>query len=592
MIKRKASIMTTKSASAFEGFETFTNEMKMIIKMHLCILVGCLLVQVFALFALWDFRSYDNRLMLAWYKAQVAASMPMQLKVAYPTPAGGRNVAYARDIVRAPDFINYANHHNHRYLVAVAWSFCAYLLYPLTLLYFRRRAGDQADKAHLRGTRLIDPKKYRQLARKRKAPLDLPMGSVRLPLEAETSHMVMVGKSGCGKTNAVNQVIERLRERGERAVIYDSKGDFISSFYNPDRDLIFNPLDRRSVRWSLFNDVRIKTDITAIAASQIPAPGSARENPFWKDTSRKIFDGCLRFLKQAGHTTNRDIWEMIQYEDESIRDALERINHPAAKFLKNPKSDTSSSIISTLMSHLDAYEHLAMIDGDFSITDWVREGDGFLFISSYSDIRDAMKPLISLFIDQITMRLLSLPEYPGKKTFFILEELWTLQRLPSLLDLITQSRSKGGGMILSVQEPAQLDVIYGASGATTIFNNAASKLIFGCAEPKTARYCSQFLGEEEVLESSRSYTLGVNEFKDGVNISQSRSRKDTIMSSEITQLEDLNAFFKANNYPPLRTTFDYIPFEEKQVSFEPSEALAFAPPTEGTINPAEEDFLE
>jgi type IV secretory pathway TraG/TraD family ATPase VirD4 len=475
-------------------------------------------------------------------------------------------------------------------LKGVVWSFLAYLFYPLTLYFSRKRAKQQAEKAHLRGSRLIDPKRYQKLSRRRKDPLDLPMGSVRLPLEAETSHLALIGKSGCGKTNTVNQVITRLRERGERAVIYDSKGDFISKFFEPGRDLIFNPLDRRSLQWSLFNDVHIKTDITAIAASQIPTPGSERENPFWKDTSRKILDGCLNFLKQAGHTTNRDIWQMFLHGSEAIGNALQSIKHPASEYLQNPNSETSRSIISTLMSHLDAYEYLAMIDGDFSITEWVREGEGFLFISSYSDIRDAMKPLISLFIDQLTMRLLSMPEYPGKKTFFILEELWTLQRLPSLLDLITQSRSKGGSMVLSVQEPAQLDVIYGASGATTIFNNAASKLIFGCAEPKTARYCSQFLGEEEVMESSRSYTLGVNEFKDGVNISQSRSRKDTIMSSEITQLENLTAFFKANNYPPLKTSFDYISFEQKQASFEPTEALAFAPPVEGTINPAEENF--
>ena len=58
--------MATKTASAFEGFETFTNSFKMIFKMHLCILAGCLLLQCFILYALWDFRSYDNRFMLGY----------------------------------------------------------------------------------------------------------------------------------------------------------------------------------------------------------------------------------------------------------------------------------------------------------------------------------------------------------------------------------------------------------------------------------------------------------------------------------------------------------------------------------------------
>lgn len=501
--------MTTKNASAFEGFETFTNSFKMILKMHLCILVGCLVLQFVALFAMWDFRDYHNRLMLSWYKAQIAASMPLKLKVAYPTPDGGRNVAYARDIVRAPDFINYANYHNHRYMVAVAWSFCVYLFYPLTLLFFRRRASEQADKAHLRGTRLIDPKRYRKLARKRKDPLDLPMGDVRMPLEAETKHLVVVGKSGCGKTNAVNQVIERLRERGERAVIYDSKGDFISTFYDSDRDLIFNPLDRRSVRWTLFNDIRIKPDIDAIATSQIP-PSDDRENPFWKNTARGVFAACLSFLQREGNTRNSDIWRLLTTDDDVIADCLKDSGEMAAKYLSKPDSDTAKSIISTMMSHLGSYEYLAALDGRFSITDWVREGKGFLFISSYSDIRDTLKPLISLFLDQLSMRLLALPECPSRKTFFILEELWTLQKMPSLLDLVTQSRSKCGALILSVQEIAQLEAIYGRSGAKTIFNNCGSQLVFGCTEPETAQFCSKLLGEEEVLEATRSYTLGVS----------------------------------------------------------------------------------
>ena len=84
----------------------------------------------------------------------------------------------------------------------------------------------------------------------------------------------------------------------------------------------------------------------------------------------------------------------------------------------NADSDTSKSIISTLTSHLSSYEYLAAIDGNFSITDWVKTGTGFLFISSYSDIRDALKPLISIFIDILSLKFLSLPEKTGKKNLF------------------------------------------------------------------------------------------------------------------------------------------------------------------------------
>jgi len=36
-------------------------------------------------------------------------------------------------------------------------------------------------------------------------------------------------------------VLERLKERGERGIVYDFKGDYVSRFYNPDTDILFNP---------------------------------------------------------------------------------------------------------------------------------------------------------------------------------------------------------------------------------------------------------------------------------------------------------------------------------------------------------------
>jgi type IV secretory pathway TraG/TraD family ATPase VirD4 len=155
---------------------------------------------------------------------------------------------------------------------------------------------------------------------------------------------------------------------------------------------------------------------------------------------------------------------------------------------------------------------------------------------------------------------------------------------------VTQARSKGGALILSVQEIAQLEAIYGRTGAKTIFNNCGSQLVFGCTEPETAKFCSSLLGEEEVLEATRSYTLGVDKFKDGVNISQSRRQKDLLLPSEFRALEDLNAFLKVNNYPPLKTRFDYTLYEHRQPSFQPGDTLVFDTPTEGTINPDREDF--
>ena len=324
--------MTYQKASAFEGFETFTNEFKMVFKMHLCIVLLCAFIQFFILFALWDFRDYNNRLMVGWYKASFAAQMPFDISVSIPLYEGGQQTALAKNVVQNESFKAFASVQNRKYIIALLCSFGVYIVYPLIVLYFRSRAETQANKAHIRGTQLIDAKEYLKQVAKRKEVTDLPLGIVKMPVDAESKHLVVVGKTGCGKTNSINQIIERIRDRGERGIIYDSKGDYLSSFYDPRTDLIFNPLDRRTLKWSLFNDIRIRPDIDAVANSQIPPP-SDREIPFWRNSARGIFAGCLHFLKNEANTTNRDIWELLKADDEIIAGFLRDTDVISSKYL-------------------------------------------------------------------------------------------------------------------------------------------------------------------------------------------------------------------------------------------------------------------
>jgi type IV secretory pathway TraG/TraD family ATPase VirD4 len=211
--------------------------------------------------------------------------------------------------------------------------------------------------------------------------------------------------------------------------------------------------------------------------------------------------------------------------------------------------------MSSLVNFLQSYEFMADNDGEFSICKWVKKGTGSIFISSLSHLRDSLKPLISIFLDTLAKRLLCVKDYPKRKTFFVLEELWTLQRLPSLLDLITQSRSKGGAIILSIQEIAQLDSIYGAANRKTIFNNCSNKLIMGTAESETAEYMSNLIGEQEIIESGKSYHLGIENFKDGINISRNRRVRRVLLPSEIKQIKNLHGVVQISGYPPFPVVF-------------------------------------
>ena len=44
---------------------------------------------------------------------------------------------------------------------------------------------------------------------------------VRIPRERESSHVMMMGDTGAGKSSLIRQILMQVEERGETAIVYD-----------------------------------------------------------------------------------------------------------------------------------------------------------------------------------------------------------------------------------------------------------------------------------------------------------------------------------------------------------------------------------
>ena len=133
----------------------------------------------------------------------------------------------------------------------------------------------------------------------------LPISStLKIPRNIETTHFFICGRPGAGKSQLLYRVIQKVLERKDKAIFYDFKGDFVSKFFDPDKHLLFNPFDKRSVQWNLFNDIESPLDIKSIAASLIPITGN---DPYWSNAARDVFAGILTGLYHAGERTNTGI---------------------------------------------------------------------------------------------------------------------------------------------------------------------------------------------------------------------------------------------------------------------------------------------
>ena len=81
----------------------------------------------------------------------------------------------------------------------------------------------------------------------------LHIAGVSVPLEDETKHFKFMGTTGSGKSTAMRELLNGALKRGDRAIIADPDGGYLSRFYDPSRgDVILNPFDTRSAKWNLF----------------------------------------------------------------------------------------------------------------------------------------------------------------------------------------------------------------------------------------------------------------------------------------------------------------------------------------------------
>jgi type IV secretory pathway TraG/TraD family ATPase VirD4 len=226
---------------------------------------------------------------------------------------------------------------------------------------------------------------------------------------------------------------------------------------------------------------------------------------------------------------------------------------------------TSLSILAILSAYLSSLKYLKDDNSheNFSIRNWIEleNNDSFLFISSRSDQHDSLQPLISTWIDIAVKALLSLDQNnytkaDKRRVWIILDEIGSLQQMPSLLDGLAQSRQFGGAFILSLHSISQLKSIYGKDKTDTITSLCRNKLFFAGADDETAEYCSQNLGHQEIEEVKEGISYGANEIRDGVSLNNYKSHKRIIISSQIMYMKSLQAYLKfAGNFPLSKIDF-------------------------------------
>ena len=409
------------------------------------------------------------------------------------------------------------------------------------------------------------------------------LAGIPFPPRTETQHTIVSGTTGSGKTVLISDLVAQVRARGERCVIYDKMGSYTRAFFDPERDVLLNPLDARAPRWSPFLEARNARDFDTMASALIPQQRDSAD-PFWVTAARQLFANGAAVLAQKGVTENKVLVDHLLKADlTALAQAMEGTVAQSIVEPDNPR--TALSVRAMLTANVSALEFLPDTGAPFSIREWVSEeaGDGFVFLTSRGDQHASLRGLISTWLEIAVNAMLSLDQAEDRRIWVILDELPTLHQVPSLQPGLAESRQFGGCFVLGVQVASALRDLYGRNGAETISGLCGTRVVLAAPDRDTAQWSADSLGRSEIEEVSENVSYGANTIRDGVSLTPRRELRALALPADIMRLPNLHGFLKFPgahpvasirlrpvDRPPLASRF--VPREDREPIAAPGEA--------------------
>ncbi|KPA09432.1 conjugal transfer protein TraD, partial [Candidatus Magnetomorum sp. HK-1] len=441
-------------------------------------------------------------------------------------------------------------------------------LISLTTYFF------ELEKANIKTDVCIGKTNTKSFFKKKLKPVYLP---------ELAGHILLIGSTGTGKTNSILQMLEWYESENIPCIILDAKNEYIAKKFRPGVDFIFNPLDCDSIQWNFFDEIKRWPDIDAISAFIVPE-NKSNSDPIWTHAPREIIAALIEQLIRMRHANCGSLWSVLNSGVSTIRKALKHSNNKTiSDYLteiggKEGHSKLAQDIKASMTQYIQFLRYMPKKSGNFKIDDWLNNKvGGNIYITSHPDLKETLKPALSLFLSMLIMKVNALPNDQSRKIRWILDEINQLYPQKLLPDLLTQSRSKGSQVIIGIQDKAQFDENYGKNNADSIIGCCATQIIFRCDGPETAEYASKILSKGKIIEPENSSSHGSSDVREGISKSNRPKEEFILMASEIQMTPDLKAYVfpKANN--PFSVDFKYKKFCDEIDSFVPKPDLNVFP---------------
>ncbi len=325
-------------------------------------------------------------------------------------------------------------------------------------------------------------------------------GRFSLPYELETKHLLYLGSVGSGKTASMLHAIQSILERGDRAVIYDYKGDMTGWLLGREEVSLIGFADTRSKAWYIANDIHNPLLARELAQTII----KATSEPVWGDNARDVLSGVIEYLIATKPLIwgFQDVSDLLNQDRQELAYQLKSIGHGASNTIDKPKDDRgANSVMSTVRSGAWIFDILGKAWGNpssgFSVREWLQDESSenrIIILRNYPDLSAVSNWLLYIIFNQLFGEVLSLKDSKKRRVWAVIDELATLPSIPRLEECLVASRSKGFRFMCGIQNFSSMREKYGNDIAQTIFSQFATRIICRVSDADTASALAADMG--------------------------------------------------------------------------------------------------
>lgn len=344
-----------------------------------------------------------------------------------------------------------------------------------------------------------------------------------------SKHMMLVGGTGCGKSTLFYHIIEQLKRKmtdDDVMIIFDSKGDFYSKFFDKKDCVIGNSPQyiQQSERWNIFKEILADgwderqyimntTEICKALFEERTKNNS--NNPFFPNAARDLLAAILVTTIRLGEGEKKFVVE--NFYNNRIKEFLDSCSsldicnyldgfgdmRSVMSYIEGDSAQSQGVLAEMFSVVRDVFMGVFCEKGKFSMRNFVRQKGGrTLFIEYDLSIGSVLTPVYKMLFDLALKEALGRTKSQGN-VYFICDEFKLLPNLQHIDDGVNFGRSLGVKVFAGLQSIEQLYEIYGQSRGKNLAAGFSSIIAFRANDVTTRDYISSLHGKNMVLEQYR-----------------------------------------------------------------------------------------